>query len=371
MNPHSLFSSLIAALWLAASTTAASAESLPVSVTPVSMQSSYDLERTYGGQLNPVRQSQFGFEFPGTIAAIQVEEGDEVKAGDILIRLDTAATQAALNAALADIENVRAGLQAQDARLALARASLRRYNDLVSKGHGSEQELDELQSQVRVQEAELRIAESRLKSASAASERARIALTKHTIHAPYDGIIQSRLADEGTIVSPGQVVLTMIERNRLEARIGVPEAMTTDLVKGRYYKLRSRNVSSDARFVGTLPVVDAVTGTVTALFEVTDSSLFAGSVAELLLTTTVDTEGTWLPLSALSESQRGLWSVLVVEETEGRQTVVARLVEIMHRGADQVYVRGTLKSGDLVVTGGTSRIVPGQEVRLAQTRQVF
>jgi hypothetical protein len=78
--------------------------------------------------------------------------------------------------------------------------------------------------------------------------------------------------------------------------------------------------------------------------------------------------GFWVSLSALSESQRGLWSVFAIKATQAGQVVETRLVEIIHRGDDAVYVRGTLLDGEQIVTGGTARIVPGQLVSVsAQT----
>ena len=89
--------------------------------------------------------------------------------------------------------------------------------------------------------------------------------------------------------------------------------------------------------------------------------LFAGSLVEMNLTVSVRERGFWVPLNSLAESQRGLWSVLVVEDS----LVASRLVEILYRGSDQVYVRGTLREGDEVIATGTGRVVPGQAVNIA------
>ncbi|MFN3237356.1 MAG: hypothetical protein ACE37D_09865, partial [Pseudomonadales bacterium] len=110
-------------------------------------------------------------------------------------------------------------------------------------------------------------------------------------------------------------------------------------------------------------------GTVTTQFILDADDLFGGSLAVLNLSVPVAAEGYWVPISALAESQRGLWSVLVVEPaSEGEHTVESRLVEILHRGDRAVYVRGTLQDGDLIVASGTGRIVPGQSVSIAQTQ---
>ena len=82
--------------------------------------------------------------------------------------------------------------------------------------------------------------------------------------------------------------------------------------------------------------------------------------------------GTWLPLSALTESSRGLWAAYVAvelpaqENTDGAtHRLLRRDVEIVHTDSERVFVRGTLADGDAVVREGLQRLVPGQRVRLA------
>jgi len=109
---------------------------------------------------------------------------------------------------------------------------------------------------------------------------------------------------------------------------------------------------------------------VTAVFRLADAGLYAGTVAELVMNAEVDEPGFWLPLSALSESQRGLWSVFVIRSGAVGQTVETRLVEILHRGDDAVFVRGTLRDGERIVSAGTARIVPGQRVDVTRENPV-
>ena len=84
------------------------------------------------------------------------------------------------------------------------------------------------------------------------------------------------------------------------------------------------------------------------------------------------TSGTWLPLSALTESSRGSWAAYVAVESRVREEadgashrLTRRDVEIVHAESERVFVRGTLAAGDTVVVEGLQRLVPGQRVRLA------
>ncbi len=343
----------------------AKAEVLPVSAIRVVEQDTYRIQRVYAGELHHARASQLGFEFGGRVESVMVEEGEAIRQGDVLAMLDSAAMQANVKAALANLETARANILAHEAQIALSSASLKRYEDLVARGHGSEQELDELQARHRVDKARDSVFAAQLDSAVAAVELAQANLDKYTIRAPYSGVVQSRTVDEGSIVAPGQNVLAVVESGRLEARVGVPETMAQRLGRDTIYDIRAGGREVQARLTGVLPVADGMTGTVTALFEIADDSLFAGTLTELSLNVDVPGRGYWVPVTALSESQRGLWSVLVINDEGDRRFVEARLVEILYRGKDRVFVQGTLEGGELVVAGGTSRIVPGQDVQVA------
>ena len=80
------------------------------------------------------------------------------------------------------------------------------------------------------------------------------------------------------------------------------------------------------------------------------------------LSATVDEPGFWVPLTALTESQRGLWTVFSAEALDGLYTVQPQLIEIIYQGKDSVYVRGSIKEGNLIVDSGIRRVVPGQQI---------
>jgi len=85
-----------------------------------------------------------------------------------------------------------------------------------------------------------------------------------------------------------------------------------------------------------------------------------GAVVELEFSSRIDTPGYWLPLTALTESDRGLWGIYVINEDS---TVERRLVEVIHTEDGAAYVRGTLNPGERVISTGVQRLVPGQQVQ--------
>ncbi len=342
----------------------ASADPLTVQTQVIQEETSYEVERTYAGQLANRRASMLGFEFGGVIAVIHRDEGDEVAAGDVLASLDASALQAQVSGAGSDVATARANLSSQKAQLALSRATLKRQEDLAKTGHASAQRLDELRMQHRVDQSRMIVLQTQLQASESRLRLQTVNLAKTELVAPYDGVLQARLADEGSIVSPGQTILEIVEQRDMEARVRLPAEVSTMLDPNRSYEFKVNQKAVPGRLKTVLPKVDPMTGTVTAIFSLDHDNLFAGSLVEMKLGIQVPERGYWVPLNALAESQRGLWSLLVVEDNR----VAARLVEILYRGADRVFVRGTLNNGDEVISTGTSRIVPGQEVTIAARR---
>ena len=108
--------------------------------------------------------------------------------------------------------------------------------------------------------------------------------------------------------------------------------------------------------------MDAASRTVTAVIELEDETVPFGAVVELELNYRVVADGYWLPLTALTESDRGLWGAYVVNDNSSAER---RLVEILHIEADRAYVRGTLSPGERIIDTGVQRIVPGQAVSMS------
>ncbi|MFT7243677.1 MAG: RND family efflux transporter MFP subunit [Candidatus Azotimanducaceae bacterium] len=343
------------------------AEPMSVSTLQLNLSDSYDLTRVYGGQLKHRRMSHMGFETSGVIGKVHVNEGDVVKTGEPLVTLDQAAITAQLEGAMAEVDTARAMVRAQQAQLQLSASTLKRNQELAINGHVSIQLLDELQQQQAIQQANLGVTETQLRTASARADQLAVSFNKTILKAPYDAQVQTRHLDEGSIVNPGVPAITVVEHGFLEATIGFPQKMIGNLVVGNSYEFTINDSQIPGRLKAILPNVDPVTGTITALFTIDADHLFGGALAELNLSVNVKEEGFWVPVSALAESQRGLWAVLVVTEDDvnATTTVETRLVEILYRGPNAVYVRGTLEDGDLIVDSGTGRIVPGQNVRVA------
>jgi RND family efflux transporter MFP subunit len=336
----------------------------PVAYLHVEHAQSFEAVRVYAGRTAPGRASELGFKQPGELAVVLVDQGDVVTTGQTLARQETATLDAALGQAQADVAFAEANLAAARARADLAAQTDARFTRLRATGHVSEQEYEEQQLSSRARDAEYRVAEASLARARAARLSAEIALREASLVAPFSGIVQQRHHDEGTQLRAGEPVLRLVESGRVKALVGVPENQAGNLTIGARYALNWNGETIEASLTAVLPEVDANTRTRTAVLELGSDRIPLGAVVELQLTHAVPNSGFWLPLTALVESERGLWGIYVVNEGS---ILERRLVEILHAEADRAFVRGTLESGERIVSTGVHRLVPGQAVEA--TRQ--
>ena len=330
---------------------------LPVATVTAHFADSYPVERSFVGRVEARRESNVGFELAGLIASIEVDDGAVVKAGQVLASLDTELLEARRD------ELVSARAQAQ-AELDLAIKTRRRVNELQALDFASSQARDEVVEAVNATRAALENADSAIRSID-------VRIRKSQLRAPYDALVASRHVDEGQVINAGIPVLRLLEDSKPEARIAIASDSIDRLRAGEEYilEIRDRNVAATLRTV--LPEREGLTRSVDAIFvlSVPFNGIRRGDLATLVLTESIPAQGIELPLTALTESARGIWAVYVAEPGEEASTLSRRQVELLHLLGEEVYVRGTLTEGEQVVTGGLHRLVPGQRVITSESNQ--
>ena len=192
--------------------------------------------------------------------------------------------------------------------------------------------------------------------------------------APFAALVAERFVDEGQVVGAGKPVVHLLERVEPEVRIGITGRAVDNIQKGDRYELAVRDRLIPATVKAVLPVRDNQTRSVDVIFTLHAefNGLRHGDLATLSLRQPEESPGFWLPLSALADSSRGLWSCYVaveLSEAERADTATHRLrkrqLEVIHIESDRVFARGTLRDSELVVTEGLQRLVQDQLVRIA------
>jgi len=322
---------------------------LKVKVLPAELSEALTLNESFSGLIVARRTSQLGFSAGGRVVAIDVDIGDRVRAGQPLGRLDTRDLRAQLAAAEASIAEARANYQ-------LSRTVVERQNKLFERGHVAQQRVDEATAQASA-------AAARIEAASARADALKVAIDLAVIRAPFAGTVTQRMIDEGAIALPGAPMLELVEDGKLEARIGLPAVNAADLADEQVVELMSERGAFSATMRSSTGIVDRTQRTVMVVFDVDEpDNVDPGAIVRLSLQRKINERGFWIPVTALTESARGLWSVYVAEQDENGWIATPQLVEMVQTEGTRAYVRGTVSDGDRVITDGLGRLVPGQPV---------
>lgn len=157
------------------------------------------------GELQPVNRATMRAKAGGKVLDLSARDGQAVKAGDVLVHLETDDLQSTLLQRESDRD-------AAEAELVLAMQALNRMEQLAAKSIVSEEQLDKAKSDVAANT-------SKVQSLSAQVDIARVALRDAEVLAPFDGIVASRVVEAGSRVSADAELLTVVDTSVLEARV--------------------------------------------------------------------------------------------------------------------------------------------------------
>ena len=303
-------------------------EPLSLEILEVSIIDSYKVKKQLPGKLFPVQQSKVSFQIGGKIQNIYVDIGDKVLKDDILAELDN--------------REITANLNQAKAKYQLASQLLDRFKDLKAQGHISIQELDKAESDFLVAQSQF--------------DFYKVKLEQTKILAPFNGLIQSRYLDEGSVINPGLPILEIIDSEKVEAHVALPLYLIDKISMQESFTFNLNGESINGVLKRLSPMSLGGSNNRLAIFEF-NTFFVPGAVINLELEINEIERGTWIPIKALSQSDGGLWSVYTVDKNN---SISKELVEVIYYEGKNVYVSGTLSDGDLVIKGGATKVIEGQ-----------
>ena len=331
----------------------AAAEATPLLVETIQVREldHYEVRRVFSGTVRSRRASQLGFERPGLVAKVYVDEGDIVKEGQLIARLDTAQLRAARRRVSASLKEAQAGV-------GISTLTADRLGKLAEQQYISRQSADEARFN-------LEAAEAKRLELRAALAQFDVDLEKSKLVAPFSGIVSTRLLDEGTVVTAGSPVIRFRESDEREAVIGVARTIPVEI--GSIQELVLDGRPFHAPVTALVNDINARTRTVTAIIELpSDLEVADGQVVDLVHRRRIVDSGFWVPTTALTEGLRGMWTVYSVAADEDGRVVRREAVEVLHAESDRAFVRGTLEASDEIISNGLHRVAPGQRVRVSE-----
>jgi RND family efflux transporter MFP subunit len=339
---------------------------LPLVMTLGAQEAAIDTPmQRYVARVEAAQRVELGFDISSVIIEIYKREGERFQKGELLAQLDARRLQARL-------VELRAARDRATALLKLADVSLERVKGLRGSNSVSAQALDEASRQKEASQADLRLAEAQLATIE-------LELEKSNLFAPFDGVVIDRTSDVGRTVSLGMPVLLVEQSAEPEVRASVP----LDVAKSLKIDQTLRLTHEDRVLEGVvtrikLSLSSSRSSDVYMSVMTADEALVPGEIVNIEIPASVRADGVWLPLTALTEYGRGLWSVYLAEPDpneaikNNRSQIRRTVVSISRVRGDYALVTGgvDVENRGRVVAQATHRIVEGQYVRTQPTSSV-
>jgi RND family efflux transporter MFP subunit len=347
-----------------------SARGVLVSLAPA-QKKTLTLTARHRGELD-TEVSELSAQATGRLASVDVDIGDTVKAGQVLARIDAAQTQRQISEAEAQVRSADAAKQRAKAAREGAHIELDRGKKLTQEKVMSQQELDTLESRVRVLTAEEEAADAQRGQARARVSVLQQQAKETKLVAPFDGAVAERFLDAGSLVTPNVKVLRIVKSGPLRVRFRAPERDLGRIRKGMPVEITVQ-ATRERRFSGKVTRISAEvsrtdrSSAVEAELDAEHDVLRAGMYAEIFLTLGKLEDAVVVPSAALTErdgKEGGELGVYVVKD----RIAHFRPVKSLGSSGDMTAVDGVALE-DQVVTLGHDSLRDGSTIRLAEARK--
>ena len=294
----------------------------------------------------------------GELKAVNFDQGEDVKAGQVLFTLDRRPLEAALNQA-------EANLARDTAQAANAKVIAQRMDDLVERGVGTREQRDTARTTAAALDAVVG-------ANTAAVENAKVQLQYATILAPISGRTGALMVHAGNLVRANdQTPLVVINQvSPIYVSFGIPETLLPDL--RRYMAERTLEVQATppnetvppavGRITFVDNAVDQTTGTIRikATFPNENRRLWPGQFVNVSVRLATDARAIVVPAVAVQAGPEGQYVYVVKPD----QTVEMRPVTVARTAARETILQSGVKPGETVVTDGQLRLVPGSRISI-------
>lgn len=353
-------------VWSPAPAPTAGPPSVPATTARV-VQETIPIARTGVGTVMTVASVTVRPRIDGQLDSVDFKEGQDVKAGQVLVRIDPRTFQAQLEQSLAQ--------KAKDeAQLANARSDLQRYGDLIKEDATTQQTLD-------TQRALVNQLQAAIKSDDAQIHLAQVQLGFTTITAPISGRVGARLVDPGNIVhatdANGLLVINQIDP--IAVQFTLPESSfqaVNRALNATHEPLQVEAIDRDTREVlatGKLVLlnnqIDTTTGTISLKGQFTNAEhkLWPGQSVDARVVLGERSDALTVPSAVVQRSQDGFFAYVVGPDDKVR----VQPIEVADTVDGKAVIVKGLAAGDRVVTDGQYRLTPGARIVEKQSKAQF
>jgi RND family efflux transporter MFP subunit len=310
------------------------------------------------GSVTARRQSHLSARTSGLIGKLNVDAGDVVKSGDLIMELDDELARISLEQA--EIEREQALLELEDAKRLDEEA-----RNLTKTGAFPRSEADGRATAVKIRSTSLR-------QAGAAEAEQRATVERHRLLAPFDGVISAKIAEEGEWVETGTPVVKLVETGSLRMDVQAPQEIYPLLESGPSVQVRLDPYPDqplDGKIAVNVPVKDAVARTFLTRIEMEDPQglAAAGMSGRVIFRFRTKEDVVSIPRDALIRFPDGTAKVWTVSGVGSGATVESRTVKPGKSLTESIEIVDGIDAGTRVVLRGNESLREGQPVEILPT----
>ena len=348
---------MLLALLPALLATAAHAQKAPPVALATAERAPVVRELALTGSLSSPQRARLAPEVAGRVTAIAAEAGDTLAAGARLLQLDPELSRI-------DLRQAEAARRETEAELADARRRLAEARELAARDSIAQTDLEGRRAEVQRLEAVL---------ARREAERAYQAelLERHTLEAPFAGVVNRRMIDLGERADPDEPVFELVAIDHLWLDLEVPQGYFGEVVEGTPVRVRFdalRDGDLDDRIGRIVPISDDASRTFRARVDIDNSGgrLIPGMSARATLRIDTGREGVVIPQDGLLRYPDGRTVVWIAEGDGDERTVREQRVRTGLKFGGRIEVASGLSAGTAIVTEGNEALQDGQRVRVTR-----
>jgi RND family efflux transporter MFP subunit len=281
-------------------------------------------------------------EFQGVLTHVYVKDGDHVKSGQILARID----DGGLSQQLAQLK-----IQAE-----LAKTTFERQNRLWQQKIGSE--IQYLQAKATY-EAQIQ-----------ATNQLEQQVAKTVVRAPFSGTIDDVMTEQGSVVGPAQSPLfRIVNLANMYIETDVPERYISDISKGKevevYFPVLNKNIKTKVRQAGSFIDPSNRTFKVEIAIPNEDKTIKPNLTARLKINDYSNDKAILIPQSIISENAEGQQYVYItIDKVDNKAKVKRTIIETGRTQGDYIEVLSGIENGEEIIDEGARSVKAGQEVKI-------
>lgn len=294
------------------------------------------------GQTEPMEIMRAASETPGLIVSAPFAEGDTVKRGQVLYRIDTKMD----NAQIAVLNN----------QILTARREAERLEILKKDGLATAQQVDQARSTLDAAQLNLRQIE--------------VGKAKGTVTSPVSGYVTQKNADQGEYASPGTPLATIVVYDTIVVHALVPESQIRHVKKGQEFEIEipalGRSFKGTVHRVGILAKSPSLTYPVEVRIANPDLAILPGMRTVMKIAREEFKDVIIVPREAILEGYNSREAMVATSGSDGKTKAELRKVELGPGTGASVVITDGLKVGDRLITQGHRGLVAGSAVEVIQ-----